>query len=116
MQFIEHDAAQRAEEQVGMRMADEQAELLGRDQQDIGRPAALPGALGSGRVAVVDEPSMGGEDFSYYGQRVPACFFVLGVCPPDRESYPTLHQPEYDFNDDALATGIEVMCGLALAR
>jgi amidohydrolase len=72
--------------------------------------------LGRERVALVEEPSMGGEDFSYYGQRVPSCFFVLGVCPPARESYPTLHQPDYDFNDDALATGIEVMCGLALAR
>jgi len=70
--------------------------------------------LGTARVQAVDAPSMGGEDFSYYGQRVPACFFVLGVCPKDRTSYPTLHQPEFDFNDDALPTGIEVMCGLAL--
>lgn len=70
--------------------------------------------LGAERVLSVAEPSMGGEDFSYYGQRVPACFFVLGVCPPGRASYPTLHQPEFDFNDDAMPTGIEVMCRLAL--
>ena len=57
---------------------------------------------------------MGGEDFSYYAQHVPACFFVLGVKPPEREHYPSLHQPEYDFNDDALATGIEVMVRLAI--
>jgi amidohydrolase len=73
-------------------------------------------ALGAQRVAGVDQPSMGGEDFSYYGQHVPACFFILGVCPPGRDSYPTLHQPEYDFNDDSLGTGIEVMCRLALAE
>ncbi|MBC7833525.1 MAG: amidohydrolase [Phycisphaerales bacterium] len=80
--------------------------------------------VGADRVAEVPEPSMGGEDFSYYGRHpiggitgaatVPACFFVLGVRPPDRTEYPSLHQPEYDFNDAALATGIEVMCGLAL--
>ncbi len=63
----------------------------------------------------VEHPTMGGEDFSYYGQHVPACFFILGVRPPGRDSYPTLHQPEYDFNDDCLPTGIEVMCRLALS-
>jgi metal-dependent amidase/aminoacylase/carboxypeptidase family protein len=57
---------------------------------------------------------MGGEDFSYYGQHVPACFFVLGVRPPGRERYPSLHQPEYDFNDEALATGMEVLVRLAV--
>jgi metal-dependent amidase/aminoacylase/carboxypeptidase family protein len=45
---------------------------------------------------------------------VPACFFILGVRPPDCDSYPTLHQPEYDFNDEALPTGIEMMCRLVL--
>ncbi|MCC6321807.1 MAG: amidohydrolase [Phycisphaerales bacterium] len=71
-------------------------------------------ALGDARVQEVPEPTMGGEDFSYYGRHVPACFFVLGVKPADRADYPSLHQPEYDFNDDALPTGIEVMCRLAL--
>jgi amidohydrolase len=71
--------------------------------------------LGAERVERIPDPTMGGEDFSYYGQHVPACFFALGVRPAGRESYPTLHQPEYDFNDDALATGIEMMCRLALA-
>jgi amidohydrolase len=72
-------------------------------------------ALGGSRVMGVEHPTMGGEDFSYYGQHVPACFFILGVCPPGRDSYPTLHQPEYDFNDDCLPTGIEIMCRLALS-
>jgi metal-dependent amidase/aminoacylase/carboxypeptidase family protein len=45
---------------------------------------------------------------------VPACFFILGVKPRGVKEYPSLHQPEYDFNDDALETGIELMCRLAL--
>lgn len=71
-------------------------------------------ALGDSRVHIVPHPTMGGEDFSYYGQHIPACFFFLGVKPHDRDDYPSLHQPEYDFNDDALPTGMEVMCRLAL--
>ncbi|MBX3359729.1 MAG: amidohydrolase [Phycisphaeraceae bacterium] len=79
-------------------------------------------ALGDARVCKVDEPTMGGEDFSYYGHHVPACFFMLGLCPPERmpdrggAGYPSLHQPEFDFVDAAMETGIEVMCGLALER
>ena len=70
--------------------------------------------LGPERVREVPMPTMGGEDFSYYGHHAPACFYILGVRPPGRDTYPSLHQPEYDFNDDALATGIETMCALAL--
>jgi len=70
--------------------------------------------LGAGRVEVVDQPTMGGEDFSYYGQHVPACFFLLGLRPKGAASYPTLHQPDFDFNDEVLAVGIEMMCALAM--
>jgi metal-dependent amidase/aminoacylase/carboxypeptidase family protein len=59
---------------------------------------------------------MGGEDFAYYGRHLPACFFLLGLRPRGAASYPALHQPEFDFNDDALAVGIEMMCRLALSE
>jgi hippurate hydrolase len=73
-------------------------------------------ALGAERVALTPTPTMGGEDFSYYGQRVAACFFLLGVVAEgcDPALAPQLHQPDYDFNDDAIATGVELMCRLAL--
>ncbi len=71
-------------------------------------------ALGKDRYVEAPVPSMGGEDFSFYGKIVPACFFLLGLCPPG-QNYPRLHTPEFDFNDDALASGIEIMCTLAAA-
>jgi len=57
--------------------------------------------------------SMGVEDFAFYARRVPAAMFRLGIRPPDRESFPSLHQSDFDFNDDALATGIVMLCELA---
>lgn len=71
--------------------------------------------LGEDRVELVHEPSMGGEDFSYYGHHVPACFFLLGLLPPgsDADAVPLLHQPAFDFNDDALPIGVRMMCALA---
>lgn len=71
-------------------------------------------ALGASRVDLVEQPSMGGEDFSYFARQIPACFFMIGLRPKGAESYPSLHQPEFDFNDDALPTGIEMLCRCAL--
>lgn len=74
------------------------------------------GAFGEARVSVTPTPTMGGEDFAYYGQHVPTCFYLLGLCPPgaDPLGVPQLHQSTFDFNDDALEAGIEMMVRLAL--
>ncbi|MCC6428033.1 MAG: amidohydrolase [Phycisphaerales bacterium] len=73
-------------------------------------------ALGPGRVINVEHATMGGEDFSYYGHHVPACFFFLGLRPENATTYPTLHQPDFDFNDDAIPAGVEMMCELAIRK
>lgn len=72
-------------------------------------------AFGSGHVQRLEHPTMGGEDFAYYGKHIPACFFFLGLRPSSVTRYPALHQPDFDFNDDALPMGIELMCRLALS-
>lgn len=59
-------------------------------------------------------PVMGAEDFSYYGKHVPACFFTLGLKPEEQETYPGLHTPQFDFNDEVISTGIESFCKIAL--
>ena len=71
-------------------------------------------ALGPQQVIDLAEPVMGGEDFSYYTHVVPSCFFVLGLVPKGAKAVPQLHQPTFDFNDDAIATGVEMFCRLAL--
>ncbi|MCC5823953.1 MAG: amidohydrolase [Phycisphaerales bacterium] len=62
----------------------------------------------------VPEPSMGGEDFAYYANRVPSCFYLLGLRPDGADGMPELHQPEFDFPDGAIGPGVEMMCRLAL--
>ncbi|MEO0511427.1 MAG: amidohydrolase [Planctomycetota bacterium] len=73
------------------------------------------GVFGAERVIELPEPFLGGEDFSYYGERVPACFCLIGLLPEGRASYPGLHHPTFDFNDDAIAVGVEALVSLALA-
>ncbi len=71
------------------------------------------GAVGDERVIDELHPTMGGEDFSYYGAHAPACFFLLGLAPKG-VTYPRVHTPKFDFNDDAIGLGIEMMVRLGL--
>lgn len=70
--------------------------------------------FGADRVETM-APVMGGEDFSYYGQKVPACFFALGLLPAGQAEMPGLHHPAFDFNDEAIEVGIEAFVALATA-
>ena len=68
--------------------------------------------LGPDRFVPLARPTMGGEDFSYYLEQVPGCFFFLGLCPEGCDEYPPLHTDRFDFVDEAMATGTHMMCEL----
>ena len=57
------------------------------------------------------EPTMGAEDFSYYLQHVPGCYFLIGNGDGTHRvgghglGPCTLHNPSYDFNDDLIPLG-----------
>ena len=59
---------------------------------------------GSGGVSVDPKPSMGAEDFSYFLQEKPGCYVWLGNGPG--EGGCMLHNPQYDFNDEAIPFGV----------
>jgi amidohydrolase len=56
------------------------------------------------------EPTMGGEDMSYYLQRAKGCYFFLGVGRPGGAP---LHNASFDFNEDVLPLGVETFCRIA---
>ncbi|MBK7899905.1 MAG: amidohydrolase [Azonexus sp.] len=60
--------------------------------------------LGADRVRDDELPSMGAEDFAYMLREKPGCYVWLGNGPGTGGC--TLHNPHYDFNDDALALGV----------
>ena len=70
--------------------------------------------FGVDRYFPVPRPSMGGEDFAYYLEKVPGCFFLVGVEPHDRDHYPPLHSDRYDFTDASLAVGMRMFVELVL--
>jgi amidohydrolase len=58
-------------------------------------------------------PVMGGEDFAYYLEKVPGCFFLVGVAPGNAP-YPPLHSDRFDFTDAALGVGMRMFAELVL--
>ena len=67
-------------------------------------------ALGVDKVNTDVEPSMASEDCSFMSQVVKGTYFWLGV-DGNSPSKP-LHNEAYDFNDDAIETGIKVWVSL----
>lgn len=66
-----------------------------------------------GKERVVEAvPSLGGEDFAYYSQEIPAVFFFAGVGVPE---YPYgHHHPKFDITEEMLPIGAEVLCEAVL--
>lgn len=67
-----------------------------------------------GEDMVVDATMlMGAEDFSFYAQRVPACFYTLGASSSPETSHPH-HSSLFDIDEAALPNGVAMMTALAL--
>ncbi len=63
---------------------------------------------------VTSEKHMGAEDFSFFAERVPACYFVVGSNGGPSSAFPH-HHGKFDIDEAALETGVRIMTALALA-
>ncbi|MFO1217704.1 MAG: M20 aminoacylase family protein [Burkholderiaceae bacterium] len=80
----------------------------------------LGDVVGAGNVHEF-EPTMGAEDFSYFLQGKPGCYFLIGNGDGGHREGGhglgpcMLHNPSYDFNDDLIPLGATVWVRLAEA-
>jgi len=74
----------------------------------------LAETLGAEAVVDIAKPSMGAEDFAYYLEKAPGAMMMLGVARRGQRNHP-LHSPYFDFDDDALRTGMLALTALATA-
>ncbi len=58
------------------------------------------------------EVRMGAEDFGYYTQVIPGCFFRLGVRNEEKGIVHNVHTPKFDIDERAIETGIGMMAWL----
>ena len=57
---------------------------------------------------------MTAEDFSFYTQEIPGCFFRLGTNKNNEAFTIPVHHPNFDIDEDALAVGAGTMAWAAL--
>jgi hippurate hydrolase len=67
--------------------------------------------FGGDSVLELPNPSMGGEDFAYFLEKVPGAFIWLGV----GEDASGLHTPRFAFDEDILPRGAALLAALALS-
>lgn len=75
--------------------------------------AAARRVLGSENVHIIERPSMGGEDFSVYLDRVPGSLMRLGCGRPGMKS-PFLHSPLFDIDERILNPGMKILIRAAM--
>lgn len=58
------------------------------------------------------EIRMGAEDFGYYSQQIPGCFFRLGTANKEKGLTSGVHTPKFNIDEDAIEIGIGIMAAL----
>ncbi len=78
--------------------------------------AALAAYVGAANVIELDQ-WLAAEDFAYYSQAGPACFWRLGTrAPAGAHGASSVHTPTFDIDEAALATGAGVLAWLAVSE
>jgi hippurate hydrolase len=62
-------------------------------------------------AALVEETElrMGAEDFGYYSQLVPGCFFRLGTGNVEKGITSGVHTPTFNIDENAIENGMALM-------
>ena len=67
--------------------------------------------MGAGKVEET-ELRMGAEDFGYYSQQIPGCFFRLGTANAAKGITAGVHTPKFDIDESAIEIGMGMMAYL----
>ena len=65
-------------------------------------------------IITLDKASMAGDDFAYFGERVPASYFKLGVGNAEKGAIYPIHSPKFKADEDALPIGVSVLAQTAI--
>ena len=60
------------------------------------------------------ELRMGAEDFGYYAQIIPGCFYRLGVRNEEKGIIHNVHTPRFNVDEDAISNGMQMMTWLGM--
>ena len=74
---------------------------------------SLEKATGKGKTVEMEWVT-GGEDFSFFGEKISSLFFYLGGMPKgnDPKTAPPHHTPDFFIDDSGLLLGVKAFCNL----
>ncbi len=61
------------------------------------------------------EPRMGAEDFGYYTQLIPGCFYRLGVMNKEKGITSGVHTPTFNIDENAIEIGMGMMAWIGVS-
>jgi len=59
-------------------------------------------------------PRMGAEDFAYYSQKIPTCFYRIGTGNETKQTTNGLHTTNFNVDEEAFINGVGLMSWLAI--
>ncbi len=71
-------------------------------------------AVGGEKLVEIKNPMMGAEDFAYFAKSIPAAFLWIGSGNKEKGFVNLAHHPKFDFDEEAMETGIRILCDLAI--
>ena len=71
-------------------------------------------AVGGEKLVEIKNPMMGAEDFAYFAKSIPAAFLWIGSGNKEKGFVNLAHHPKFDFDEEAMETGIRILCALAI--
>ena len=83
------------------------------EMTDIVERASLE-IMGRKSVQHLERPSMGVDDFAYFLERIPGCYFMLGVGDPEGQVNYPLHNPFFQIDERALAPASALLARICL--
>ena len=79
---------------------------LVNDENEAARVTRVGARLfGAEHMIQKREPSMGGEDFSFFSDCAPGAFFHIGCSPVDKQDPAPLHSRDFDLDERCLTVG-----------
>ena len=72
------------------------------------------GLVGEDNLIFPVSPILGGEDFGYYSQKIPACFVMVGAGNEEKGIVNMCHHPQFDIDETCMVYGMALLVNLAM--
>ena len=74
--------------------------------------SAVRELVGEDNLVFPMSPILGGEDFSYYSQKIPSCFLMVGAGNEEKGIVNMCHHPQFDIDENCMIYGMALLVSL----